>query len=267
MSFLGIAEKTFVVFGVSNKKSVGYFVGRTLEAAGAQVVYVAHTEDRKAGLAKVLPNAPIEVLDVEQPEQVQETAQRIIETYGPLQGFVHAIAFANYAGGMKPFHETAREDFLQAVQISCHSFIELAHALRPGLTQDASVVTISISTTSMAAENYGYMAPVKAALDSSVVFLAKSFSEFSKIRFNAVAAGLLKTRSSAGIPGYVDSYLFAEKAILRKEGIRTQEVADTVAFLLSPRSAGINAQRIIVDGGMSNNYFDREIVQGALRNA
>ena len=60
--------------------------------------------------------------------------------------------------------------------------------------------------------------------------------------------------------GYVDAYLFAERAIPRKEGLLTQEVADTASFLLSPRSSGINAQTLIVDAGMSINYFDREII-------
>jgi enoyl-[acyl-carrier protein] reductase I len=119
----------------------------------------------------------------------------------------------------------------------------------------------------MAAENYGYMAPVKAALDSTIVFLAKSFSRFSNIRFNSVAPGLLKTSSSAGIPGYVDSYLFGELATMRKRGVKTREVADTVAFLLSERASGINAQRVVVDAGMGSNYFDEEIVRRATREA
>ncbi len=129
------------------------------------------------------------------------------------------------------------------------------------LDPDASVVTISISTTRMASENYGFMAPVKAALDSSIAFLAKSFSRFSRVRFNAVCPGLLKTSASAGIPGYVDSYLYAEQATLRKEALKTEEVANAVAFLLSPRSSGINAQQIVLDAGMSVNYFDRELIQ------
>jgi enoyl-[acyl-carrier protein] reductase I len=112
----------------------------------------------------------------------------------------------------------------------------------------------------MASESYGFMAPVKAALDSSLAFLAKSFSRFSQVRFNAVGAGLLKTSASAGIPGYVDAYLFAERAIPRKSGLGTQEVADTAVFLLSPRSSGINAQTLIVDAGMAINYFDSEII-------
>jgi len=126
-------------------------------------------------------------------------------------------------------------------------------------------VTISISTTRMASENYGYMAPIKAALDSSLAFLAKSFSGFSRVRFNAVAPGLLKTAASAGIPGYVESYLYAEQVIPRKQAVATEEAAHAVAFLLSPRSSGINAQRIAVDAGMSINYFDRDVVRRAMR--
>jgi enoyl-[acyl-carrier protein] reductase I len=113
----------------------------------------------------------------------------------------------------------------------------------------------------MAAENYGYMAPIKAALDSSICFLAKSFSQFSEVRFNAVSPGLLKSSASAGIPGYVESYLYAEQATLRKRAVETHEVANAVAFLLSPRSSGINAQGLVIDAGMSINYFDKDLVR------
>ncbi len=178
---------------------------------------------------------------------------------------LHSLAFADFSEGLKPFHETPKAAFLQAVDISCFSLITLSRAMADLLDPDASVVTISISTTHMASESYGYMAPIKAALDSSLAFLAKSFSRFSRVRFNAVAAGLLKTSASAGIPGYVDAYLYAEQVIPRKQALRTEEVAQAAAFLLSPRSSGINAQRIVVDAGMSINYFDRELVARALR--
>jgi enoyl-[acyl-carrier protein] reductase I len=153
---------------------------------------------------------------------------------------------------------------LRAVDISCFSLIALSNSFRDLLDADASVVTVSISTTRMAAENYGFMAPVKAALDSSLAFLAKSFSSFSRVRFNAVAPGLLKTSASAGIPGYVDAYLYAEQATLRKQAVQTAEVANAAAFLLSPRSSGVNAQQLIIDAGMSVNYFDRQLIRGTL---
>ena len=113
----------------------------------------------------------------------------------------------------------------------------------------------------MASENYGFMAPIKAALDSSLAFLAKSFSSFSRVRFNAVGPGLLKTSASAGIPGYVDSYLYAERVIPRGQAVRTEEAASVAAFLLSSASSGINAQTIVVDAGMAINYFDSAIVK------
>jgi enoyl-[acyl-carrier protein] reductase I len=182
-----------------------------------------------------------------------------------LDGVVHSIAFAGYEDGLKPFHQTSKRDFLRSVDISCYSLIAIAQAFERLLDADASVVAISISTTRMASENYGYMAPIKAALDSAIVFLAKSFSQFSRVRFNAVCPGLLKTSASAGIPGYVDAYLYAEQATLRKRALETQEVANAVAFLLSHRSSGINASQLVLDAGMSVNYFDREIVAKSLR--
>jgi enoyl-[acyl-carrier protein] reductase I len=182
---------------------------------------------------------------------------------GCLDGVLHSIAFANYADGLKPFHETKREDFLQATQISSFSLIELARACKPSLTNDASFVTIGISSTEVTAENYGYMAPIKASLEASVRYLAKSFSIDSEVRFNSVNAGPLKTSSSAGIPGYLVNYLYAEKLTYRKRALQTREVADLAAYLLSSRSSGINGQGIVIDAGMGFNYFDREIVEAA----
>ena len=163
-----------------------------------------------------------------------------------------------------PFHETQREDFLQATQISAFSLVELSRVLKPHLTRDASVVAIGISSY-VTAPTYGYMSPIKAALEGSGRFLAKSFSGSSEVRFNIINAGPLKTKSSAGIPGYLENYLYAEKMTMRKRGVTTTEVAETAAFLLSPASSGINAQSICVNAGMDWNYFDEELVRLAMR--
>lgn len=265
MDFLDIAGKTFLVFGVANKKSVAFSVGEVLSGSGASVVYSVQSAEAKESVCKILPGADIFLCDVEREQDIDELADGIARKYGKLDGIVHSIAFANYEEGLKPFHETKKNNFLQAVDISCYSLIAIANAFKELLDNNASVVTISISTTKMAAEPYGFMAPVKAALDSTVCFLSKSFSSFSKIRFNSVNAGLLKTSASAGIPGYLDYYMFAEELTLRKKALSTREVANAVAFLLSPRSSGINAQGIIVDAGMSVNYFDKDIIKKALR--
>jgi enoyl-[acyl-carrier protein] reductase I len=265
MDFLGLAGKTLIVFGVANKKSVAWHVAKTLEEIGAKVVYVVRSEERRQSVAKLLAGREVHVCDVEYEDQIERLRAELIGRGHQFAGMLHSIAFADYADGMKPFHETPKRAFLRAMDISCHSLIGLSNALKDLLEQDASVVTVSISTTRMASENYGYMAPIKAALDSSLAFLAKSFSKFSRVRFNAVAPSLLKTSASAGIPGYLDSYLYAEQVIPRKEAVETQEAANVAVFLLSPRSSGIQAQSLVVDAGMSINYFDAEVIKRAMR--
>ena len=261
VDFLQLSNKTFLVFGVANRKSVAYHIGRVLHDCGAHVVYVVRNPHRRESVAKLLPGAEIYTCDVEYEEQIDQMRDDVAKKHDVVHGMVHSIAFADYEDGMKPFHETGKAAFLRSVDVSCYSLIALTNALKPLLDHDASVVTVSISTTRMANENYGLMAPVKAALDSTIVFLAKSFSAFSGVRFNAVAPSLLKTSASAGIPGYVDAYLYAEQVIPRKRAVQTEEVANVAAFLLSPRSSGINAQSVIVDAGMSINYFDGQIIR------
>lgn len=265
MDFLGLNGRRIVVFGLANKKSVACAIARVLEEAGAEVIHVVRSAQRAETAAKLFPDSQIFLCDVEDDNNIHILSQELAKRLdGPIHGIVHSIAFANYSEGMRPFHETSSKDFLQAMQVSCFSFISIANHFKDLLDSQASLITISISTTRMAAENYGYMAPVKAALESSLCFLAKSFSAFSEIRFNAVCPGLLKTSASAGIPGYIDSYLFAEKATLRKKALRTEEAANVAAFLLSPRSSGMNGQCLVVDAGMFMNYFDAEIIRHAV---
>ncbi len=260
MDYLGLAGKRIVVTGVANKKSVAWHVHKQLRECGAEVIHVVRSDARKAQLESLLAPSPVFTCDVERQDEIDALASKLAP-HGPVDGLVHSIAFANYSQGMQPFDATARADFLQAVDISCFSLVALSRALKPQLTKDASVVTISISNTTLASESYGYMAPIKAALDSTVVFLAKSFSTTTNVRFNAVKAGPLKTSASAGIPGYLDNYLYAEAATLRHSALKTEEVASTAVFLLSPRSSGINGQGLVVDAGMGFNFFDREIVR------
>ncbi|MEM9352379.1 MAG: SDR family oxidoreductase [Planctomycetota bacterium] len=259
--FLQLEGRRIVVFGVANRKSVAYHVGRDLRDAGAEVVYVVRSPQRLESTAKLLAGSPVHVCDVEHQDQIDRLAEELAGAYDGFHGLAHSIAFADYEGGPQPFHETSRNQMQRAFDISCFSLVALSNALKKQFSSDASVVAVSISTTRMAAENYGFMAPVKAALDSSLVFLAKSFSRFSEVRFNAVAPGLLKTSASAGIPGYVDSYLYAERATLRGRAVQTEEVSAATAFLLSPRSSGINAQSLVIDAGMGVNYFDEQFVR------
>jgi enoyl-[acyl-carrier protein] reductase I len=265
MDFLDIAGKTFLVFGVANRKSIAFSIGQVLSEAKANVVYSVRSKERRESVSKILPGSDIFICDVEREQEIRKLAEDISKKHPKLNGIVHSIAFANYEEGLKPFHETKKKDFLQSIDISCYSLIAIANEFKDVLDEKASIVAISISTTKLAAEPYGFMAPVKAALDSTICFLAKSFSSFSQVRFNSVNAGPLKTSASAGIPGSVIYYLYTEKLTLRRKILTAQEVANTAVFLLSDRSSGINAQGIVVDCGMSVNYFDKDIIDKATR--
>lgn len=263
MSFLNLENKTFLITGVANKKSVAYFSAKTLVDNGADVLFTVQNEEIKERVEKLFPGKTVYLLDVENEEAIAEFGKKLKEQNIVLHGFLHSIAFANYSEGMKPFHETKLRDYLQASTISCFSLMAISNALKACFDSNASVVTISISSTR--ATNYGYMGPIKASLDAAVAFLAKSFSKDTHVRFNAVCSGPLKTSASAGIPGYIENYLYAEELTMRKKALETQEVANTVVFLLSQASSGINASNMLVDAGMSANYFDEKVVQAFAR--
>ncbi|MBF0198390.1 MAG: SDR family oxidoreductase [Planctomycetes bacterium] len=265
MSFLDLEQKQILVFGVANRKSVAYHIAKGLKDEGAKVIFAVHTEERKESLNKLLKGESIYVCDVEKEGDLEKLNEVISKEHGPLDGLVHSIAFANYSEGLKPFHESNRKDFLQATQISAFSLVEMAGAFKDTLKSDASVVSIGISSTFVTAENYGFMAPIKASLLTMTRYLAKSFSHHSQVRFNLVGAGPLKTASSAGIPGYMDNYLYAEKLTFRKQALKTQEVSDTVLFLLSPKSSGVNGAELVVDAGLGMNYFDQSVVKAAVK--
>ncbi len=266
--FLQVSGKTFLVMGVANKKSVAWFIAKSLEEQGARVVYSVRSETRKKSLEPLLAGKAVFLCDVEQEGACEKLAAEVAAAgLAPLQGVVHSIAFANYSEGFKPFHETKRKDFLQATAISAFSLVELSNALKPHLAKNASVITLGISSLTVTPDNYGYMGPIKAALDSASRFLAKSFSADTAVRFNVVGAGPLKTSASAGIPGYIESYLYAEKLTFRKKNLETQEVANAALFLLSERSSGLNGTTLVIDAGLGSNFFDKDLIRLAMRPA
>lgn len=264
--FLNVAGKNFLVMGVANRKSVAWHIAKSLEEQGAKVIYSVRSEARRKSLETLLAGKPVFLCDVEEEGACARLAIEVAAAgLAPLQGVVHSVAFANYSEGFKAFHETKRKDFLQANAVSAFSFVELANALKPHLARNASVITIGISSLTVTPDNYGYMGPIKAALESAARFLAKSFSADTEVRFNVVGAGPLKTSASAGIPGYIESYLYAEKLTFRKRNLETQEVANVALFLLSERSSGINGGTLVVDAGLGSNFFDKDIIRLAMR--
>ena len=257
MNFLNLENKTFLISGVANKKSVATFIAKELMANGASCIFTAQNTKNLEQVNKHFEGSKSFVVNVESQDEINSFANELKAQGIKLDGFVHSIAYADFSD-MAAYHETRIEHMLQAANISCFSFTTMSNAIKDQLNENASCITISISNTK--ATNYGYLGPIKAALETSCCYLAKSFSEFSNIRFNAIGAGPLKTSASAGIPNYIENYVYAENLTLRKKALQTKEVANTAAFLLSERASGINAQTIVIDAGMSSNYFDKKSV-------
>ena len=128
--FLQLADKTLLVLGVANRKSVAYHIAKTLEEAGAKVVYVVRSDERKQSVVKLLPGADIFVCDVEHEEQIQRLRGELAAQGFCFHGLVHSIAFADYEGSAKPFHETSKSQFLRAVDISCFSLVAVCNRSR-----------------------------------------------------------------------------------------------------------------------------------------
>ena len=112
MSFLALKDKNILVCGVANRKSVAYAIGQVLQEAGANVCYSVRSEKRKEELQALLGEAPIFVCDVEDEAQIRQLPAEVSEKVPVLHGLVHSIAFADYQGGVKPFHETDKSQFL-----------------------------------------------------------------------------------------------------------------------------------------------------------
>ncbi len=254
MSFLNLSKKSFLITGVSNKKSVAYFTAKTLLELGSTLYFSVQNEEQQSFIKKHFPDSHCYLCDVSNSSSIKKLAESLKDI--KLNGMLHSIAFARFS--TPHFHETNFEDFSEATRISAYSLIEMSNLLKHCFVNDASIVTVSISN--LRATNYGFMGPIKAMLKANVDFLAKSFSHFSRIRFNSIAAGPLKTSASAGIPKYLENYLYCEELTLRKENLKTQEVANTITFLLSHASSGINASEIVIDAGMNVNYFEEKVV-------
>jgi enoyl-[acyl-carrier protein] reductase I len=251
MSLLNLENKTFLIMGMANKKSIASFVAELLLKEKAQVIFSAQSEEHAKSINKLFPEQKVLICDVTKTEDIQRLGTELEQT--KLDGFLHSIAFGQFR--TPHFHETSRADYLEATQISQFSLVEVTHSLLKNFNKDASIVTISISNTK--ATSYGYLGPIKAMLEATVPFLAKS----TGLRVNAIASGPLKTSASAGIPNYIENYLFAEAMTLRKKALLTDEVAKSAIFLLSQMSSGINGTSLLVDAGMHCNVFDEEIIQ------
>lgn len=244
--------KRGLVVGVANDHSIAFGCAAKLRAFGAEVALTYLNDKSKTyvePLAKQIDADLLLPLDVTQPGQVQAVFEQIREKWGSIDFIIHSIAFAPKDDLHGRITDCSRDGFVQAMQISCHSLIEIAHHAEPLLNPGGAIITMSYYGADKVVEHYNMMGPVKAALESTVRYMAKDLGE-KDVRVFAVSPGPLRTRASSGI-NHFDELI--EMATTRSPGRRLVDIAEVgrvVAFLVSGSASGMTGDVIYVDAGL-----------------
>lgn len=244
--------KRGLIVGVANADSIAFGCAAKLRAFGADIALTYLNDKAKTYVAPLAEQIGAELLlplDVSQPGQIQAVFERVAQAWGSLDFVIHSIAFAPREDLHGRIIDCSREGFLQAMQISCHSFMEMAHHAEPLMNRGGALISMSYHGADKVVHNYNMMGPVKAALESSVRYLALELGE-KDVRVFAVSPGPLRTRASSGI-GHFDEII--DMAVTRSPGHRLvdiSEVGRVVAFLVGGAASGMTGDVIYVDAGL-----------------
>jgi len=246
--------KRGLVVGVANGDSIAFGCAAKLRAFGAEIALTYLNEKSKHYVEPLAQQIDAELLlplDVSQPGQMKAVFERIQSEWGTLDFVVHSIAFAPRDDLHGRITDCSQSGFLQAMQISVHSFIEMAHLAEPLMNPGGAFITMSYYGADKVINNYNLMGPVKAALESSVRYMAKELGE-NGIRVFAVSPGPLRTRAASGIDHFDE---LIDMAVTRAPGHRLvdiSEVGRVVAFLVGGGATGMTGDVIYVDAGLHN---------------
>ena len=244
--------KTGLIMGVANKRSIAWGIANAVNREGARLIVTYQSErlgENVRDLAPSLKNPLLLRCDVGSDEQIQSLMSQIRAEIGHLDFLVHALAFAPKEALDGMYADTKRDDFKTALDVSAYSLVAVANAAAPLMKdRQGSIVTLTYLGSERVVQNYNVMGVAKAALESSVRYLANDLGP-GGIRVNAISAGPIKTLAAMGVGGISNMIkIHAERAPLRK-AVDIDEVGDAALFLVSSLSRGITGEVLYVDGG------------------
>ncbi len=245
--------RTGLIVGVANKRSISWAIAQAASAAGARLAVTyqgERLEENVRELSAGLTDPLILPLDVTDDAQIAKVFDEIDATFGGLDFVVHGAAFAPREELAAPFVQTSREGFRISLDISAYSLIALARGAMPLMERrgGGSIVTLTYLGSERVFQHYNVMGVAKAALESSVRYLAADLGP-KNIRVNAISAGPIKTLAASGISGFSSILqLYRDRAPLHRT-VETAEVADAAMFLIGPASRAVTAEILMVDGG------------------
>jgi enoyl-[acyl-carrier protein] reductase I len=244
-------QKTAVIFGLANKRSIAWAIAQKLSEAGWRLAITYQNErleQEAKDLITDLPGADGFMCDVTSDAEIAKLFEQLKSRYGALDGLVHSVAFAPAEDMKGEFLNTTREGFRIAHDVSVYSLIAVARAAAPLMTNGGSIVTLTYYGAEKVVPKYNVMGVAKAALEATVRYLANDLGP-KGIRVNAISAGPIKTLAARGVSQLGEMLKsHAERAPL-KRNVDPAEVGGTAAFLLSPAGSGITGETLYVDCG------------------
>lgn len=243
-----------LVVGIANEHSIAFGCAAKLRAFGADIAVTWLNEKAEKfvrPLAEQIDADIMMAMDVDRPGEMEALFDLIRERWGRLDFVIHSIAFAPRADLHGRVVDCSAEGFGQAMRISVHSFLRMAHLAEPLMTNGGALVTMSYYGADKVVGNYNLMGPVKAALEACVRYAAAELGP-KNIRVYAVSPGPLKTRAASGIAHFDELIDAAVKRAPAGRLVDIAEVGRVVAFLVSGAASGITGDTIYVDAGLHN---------------
>ena len=247
---IDLKGKKAVVFGIANDKSIAWHIAKRLNDAGCRIAaaYQERIEPWVLPLMKELNNPIYGKCDVVDDAMLDSFFKKVQEEFGEVDFLIHSIAFAKKEHLHGKFMNVDRRGYRVAHEVSAYSLAELARRTLPMMKNGSSIIAMTYMGSERVTPGYNIMGVAKAALESSVRYLAYDLGE-QKIRVNAISAGPIATLAASGISGFPEMLLnYVSKAPL-KRNITADEVADCALFLCSDLSKAITGQVIFVDAG------------------
>jgi len=248
---MNLQGKKGLVIGIANQDSIAYGCARAFRQAGAELAITyqnAKAEPHVRPLAEELGSPLILPCDVRQPGQLEAVFAAITETWGELDFALHSIAFAPKDDLHGRLVDCSQEGFALAMDISCHSFLRMAKLAEPLMKNGGCLQTVTFFGSDRVVEHYNMMGPVKAALESSVRYLAAELGA-GGIRVHALSPGPLRTRAASGI-GHFDALLDQAKERAPERMLASiEDVGNVAAFLASDAARALTGNVEFIDAG------------------
>ena len=243
--------KRGLIVGIANDQSIAYGCARAFHAAGAElaVTYLnAKAEPFVRPLAERLASPIIVPCDVREPGQLEAAFSRIGDEWGRLDFLLHSIAYAPKADLHSRITDCSQAGFATAMDVSCHSFIRMAHLAEPLMTDGGCLLTVTFYGSEKVVEEYNLMGPVKAALEASVRYIAAELGP-KHIRVHAISPGPLKTRAASGIERFDELLERVRARTPEHRLVGIEDIGSIATFLVSDGAAALTGNVEYVDAG------------------